>query len=162
MRFFDQAAVFTEACLEYGVLPRNKETCIPPPPSSLPFSITTFFTCQGLCFCGNKFILKHDILFDVAVFALCLHTFGLKSVCVCVLICFSIYNMYCALRQVSMLKCRYNRLKCRHNLCVERMMDNFSSVFQNSIHGAVNGVDIASAVLVAPHLHVTHDLFPVV
>ena len=28
MRFFDQAAVFTEACLEYGVLPRTKETCI--------------------------------------------------------------------------------------------------------------------------------------
>lgn len=28
MRYFDQAAVFTEACLEYGLIQKNSQTCI--------------------------------------------------------------------------------------------------------------------------------------
>lgn len=31
MRYFDQAAVFTEVCLEYGVIKINEQTCILPP-----------------------------------------------------------------------------------------------------------------------------------
>ena len=30
MRYFDQAAVFTEACLEYDVIKINEQTCILP------------------------------------------------------------------------------------------------------------------------------------
>jgi len=75
MRYFEQAAVFTESCLEYGLIKLNQDTSILSSPSLLPMlaMLSTTTNKKGGQICCNK--------------AICFSYFCLFF-CIFVLLCF--------------------------------------------------------------------------